>query len=88
MDNQPFDFTQLFETTTSLTGALFLYGVFLRIMFFLAFAVYGLFAAIVVRQVYLMDGTIKTPLAPLLKLLAWAHLLLVLALMALVFVAL
>lgn len=88
MNNQPFDFSSLFEQTTTLDGALAIYGIFLRFMFFLAFGVYALFAAVVVRQVYLMDHTIKTPLAPFLKLLAWAHLFVAIGLTFLVFVAL
>lgn len=88
MENQPFDFSGFLNTATSLDGAMFAYGIFLRVLFFFAFGVYALFAAIVVRQVYLMDNTIKTPLAPVLKLVAWAHLLLTIFITAMVFVAL
>jgi len=88
MQNQPFDFTGFLNNATSLDGALLAYGIFLRVLFFFAFGLYTLFAAIVVRQVYLMDETIKTPLAPVLKLIAWAHLLLTLFITMMVFVAL
>lgn len=74
MDNQPFDITRWLEQSANLDTALGAYSLLLRILFFIAFTLYALFSAIVVRQVYLMDHTIKTPLAPVLKLMAWAHL--------------
>lgn len=88
MESQPFDFSGFLNSATSLDGALAAYGVFLSVLFFCAFVLYALFSAVVVRQVYLMDNTIKTPLAPVLKIIAWAHLAVSLFITLMVFTAL
>ena len=48
--------------------------VLIKIMFLVAFFMYFLFSLIVVRQVFIMTSTFKTPAAPMLKLFAFVHL--------------
>ncbi len=81
-------FFQLFDAASSLESAYFLYGIFLSALFFCAFLIYVLFALVAVRQIYLMDATIKTPLSPVLKLVGWAHLFVSIFIASMVFVAL
>ena len=46
----------------------------LKIGFLIAYLLFMIFAAVMVRQVKLMRETISTPLEPLLRLLAWIQL--------------
>lgn len=52
-----------------------LYQLVLKLMFLSGFFLYILFSILVVRQVALMDSTIKTPLSPILRIVAWANVL-------------
>lgn len=61
---------------------------FAKILFLFAILVYVFFAAVVVRQVYLMTSTLKVGFETLLRFIAWLHLLLALGVLFLVFVVL
>lgn len=74
--------------TSAIDNVVVLYGWALRLLFWAIFILYFLFALVVVRQVTLMDQTIKTPLAPLLKILAWSHMLVALMVLILAIVSL
>lgn len=73
----------IFTPFSGVDSAAMLYGWSLRLLFWAIFLLFFLFALVVVRQVNLMDQTIKTPLAPLLKIISWAHLLVVLGMFVL-----
>lgn len=58
-----------------------------KIMFFLAFGIFVVFSLVLVRQVWLMDQTISTPLAPFLKIMSLAMLIVTSGLLFLVLIA-
>lgn len=87
MQSRPLDFFTTIPVM-DLSDAMSAYSLFVRGLFLVGFSVYVLFAFLVVRQVYLMDQTIKTPLAPILKLVAWLHLFVVIGATLLLFTAL
>lgn len=61
---------------------------FVKILFLFAILVYIFFAAVVVRQVYLMTATVKAGFETFLIFISWLHLLLALAVLFLAFVIL
>lgn len=57
-----------------------------RLMFLLAFGIFVIFSLVLVRQVWLMDKTIQTPLAPFLKIVSLSMLMVTTGLFFLVMV--
>lgn len=51
----------------------------LKLFFLFGIGLYIVFAGVVIKQVNLMTETVKMPLEPTLKTIAWAHLILALA---------
>lgn len=54
-----------------------------KLLFITAFVVYGIFAAVVVRQVYLMTQTLEVGLETTIRTLSWAHFIFALAILVL-----
>ena len=76
------------NSAPSVESIVMVYGWALRLLFWAAFILYFLFAVVVVRQVTLMDETIKTPLAPVLKIISWSHLIVALMVLVLALISL
>lgn len=77
MQNDPI--LSFFETFSPVTNAGAILMFLLKGLFVTAFFLYIIFAFVVIRQVRLMSQTITTPLEPVLRLAAYAHFFLVLA---------
>lgn len=82
--NSPFATGEIFAPEMLTT----LYMGGLKALFLLAFGLYVVFAFVVVRQVYLMEQTINTPLHIPLKIFAIGHLLVAVFVFLLAFVSL
>lgn len=61
---------------------------FVKVLFIFAILVYVFFAGVVVRQVYLMTGTLKIGFETFLRAVSWLHLLLAFAVLFLALVTL
>ncbi len=73
--NSPFAQSPFFTGEISTPDALTaLYQGGLKLIFLLAFLLYVIFAIVVIRQVFLMEQTINTPLHFVLKVFAVGHL--------------